>query len=87
MKVSYTELQKYFKNPLPDIEAVSDAFTFHSFEIDGIEGDVLDVKVLPNRASDCGTTEGIAYQLSAILDVPLAKERELSYDNQQVITK
>ena len=85
MKVSYLELQKYFKNPLPDIEAVADAFTFHSFEIDSIEGDVLDVKVLPNRASDCGTTEGVAYQLSAILGAPLVKERELSYDNQPIV--
>jgi phenylalanyl-tRNA synthetase beta subunit len=82
MKVSYTELQKYFKNPLPSIEAVADALTFHVFEIDGIEGDILDVKVLPNRAADCSTAEGLAYELSAILGVPLAKERELSYDGQ-----
>ncbi len=82
MKVSYSELQKYFKNPLPKIEAVADAFTFHSFEIDGIEGDILDVKILPNRAPDCGTIQGLAYQLSAILDAPLAKDRELSYDEQ-----
>ncbi len=82
MKVSYSELQKYFKNPLPKIEAVADAFTFHSFEIDGIDGDILDVKILPNRAPDCGTIQGLAYQLSAILDAPLAKERKLSYDDQ-----
>ncbi len=85
MKVSYIELQKYFKNPLPEIEAVADAFTFHSFEIDGIDGDILDVKVLPNRAPDCGTIEGIACQLSAILDAPLANERELSYDGQPIV--
>ena len=85
MKVSRTELQKYFKNPLPDIETIADAFTFHVFEIDGIEGDVLDVKVLPNRAPDCGTSEGLAHELSAILGVPLAKERELFYDGQPVV--
>ncbi len=85
MKVSYTELQKYFKNPLPNMEAVSDAFTFHSFEIDGIDGDILDVKVLPNRSPDCGTIYGLAHQLSAILDVPLVKERELFYDEQPVV--
>ncbi len=85
MRVSYIEIQKYFKNPLPEIEAVADAFTFHSFEIDGIYGDILDVKILPNRAPDCGTIEGIACQLSAILDTPLAKERELFYDDQPIV--
>lgn len=71
MKVSYESLQKYFEKPLPGIKEVSDAFTFHAFEIDGIEGDVLDVKVLPNRAADCSTEAGIAAELSAILDLPL----------------
>lgn len=76
MKVSHTKLQEYFAAPLPPLEAVADAFTFHTFEIDGIEGDVLDVKVLPNRASDCKTEAGLARQLSAILDLPLKPEYE-----------
>lgn len=74
MKVSYVSLEKYFEKPLPGLQEVADAFTFHSFEIDSIEGDVLDIKVLPNRAADCGTEEGVARQLSAILDVPLKPE-------------
>ncbi len=76
MKISYAKLQEFFEKPLPGLEAVSDAFTFHTFEIDGIEGDVLDVKVLPNRAGDCGTEAGVARQLSAILDQPLKPEFE-----------
>ncbi len=71
MKISRTQLQAYFAEPLPDIAALVDAFTFHSFEIDGVAGEVLDVKVLPNRAADCGTEEGVARELAAILDVPL----------------
>ncbi|MFA7302596.1 MAG: hypothetical protein WC030_02510 [Candidatus Paceibacterota bacterium] len=74
MKISYATLESYFEKPLPGLEAVGDAFTFHTFEIDGVEGDVMDVKVLPNRASDCGTEAGLARQLSAILDVPLKPE-------------
>jgi phenylalanyl-tRNA synthetase beta subunit len=76
MQISYATLQDYFAAPLPPLEAVADAFTFHTFEIDGVEGDVLDVKVLPNRASDCKTEVGLARQLSAILDLPLKPEYE-----------
>jgi phenylalanyl-tRNA synthetase beta chain len=71
MKISRATLQNYFASELPDIAGLNDAFTFHSFEIDSIEGDTLDVKVLPNRAADCKTEEGIARELSAILDLPL----------------
>jgi phenylalanyl-tRNA synthetase beta chain len=74
MKVSYSWLQKYFDSPLPGIEAVDDALTFHSFEIDSIEGEVLDVKVLPNRASDALSHRSIAKEISAILNIPLAKD-------------
>lgn len=76
MKISYAKLQEYFVEPLPGLEVVSDAFTFHTFEIDGIEGDALDVKVLPNRAGDCSTEAGLARQLGAILDWPLKTEFE-----------
>ncbi len=76
MKVSHAKLQEYFAAPLPPLEAVADAFTFHTWEIDGIEGEVLDIKVLPNRASDAKTELGIARQLSAILNQPLKSEYE-----------
>ncbi|MES2014245.1 MAG: phenylalanine--tRNA ligase subunit beta [Patescibacteria group bacterium] len=71
MKVSTTWLQRYFEKPLPSIAEIANAFTFHSFEIDGTEGDVLDVKVLPNRAADCLSHRGIAKDLAAILNIPL----------------
>ncbi|HUY05386.1 MAG TPA: phenylalanine--tRNA ligase subunit beta [Candidatus Paceibacterota bacterium] len=71
MKVSLTWLQKYFDTPLPGADAIADAFTFHAFEIEEMKGDLMDVKVLPNRAADCLSHRGIAKELSAILDVPL----------------
>ena len=74
MKVSLKWLQTYIDAPLPDPEVVADAFTFHAFEIDERDGDLLDVKVLPNRAADCLSHRGLAKELSAILDVPLAKD-------------
>jgi phenylalanyl-tRNA synthetase beta chain len=74
MIVSKKWLQKYFQNELPDTGAVSDAFTFHAFEIEGVdekEGDtIFDVKVLPNRAADSLSHRGVARELAAILNVP-----------------
>lgn len=74
MKVSRKWLQTYFDKELPSAEAISDAFTFHAFEIDSIEGDLLDVKVLPNRAADCLSHRGIAKELSAISDIPIKED-------------
>ncbi|HQU08031.1 MAG: hypothetical protein B7X04_03375 [Parcubacteria group bacterium 21-54-25] len=71
MKVTRAELQAYFDKSLPSISDIADAFTFHAFEVESVEGDTLDVKVLPNRTVDCSTIEGIACELAAILDLPL----------------
>lgn len=78
MKISYQWLQKYFDQPLPTVEELSRAITFHAFEIDGVEekdGDqVLDVKVLPDRAHDCLSHRGVAKEVSAILGRPLTSD-------------
>ncbi|MFZ1075620.1 MAG: phenylalanine--tRNA ligase subunit beta [Minisyncoccia bacterium] len=74
MKISLKWLQTYFDAPLPDAEKVADAYTFHAFEIDENDGDLLDVKVLPNRAADCLSHRGLARELAAILDVPMPKD-------------
>ncbi|MDP1706959.1 MAG: phenylalanine--tRNA ligase beta subunit-related protein, partial [bacterium] len=74
MKVSLKWLQEYFDAPLPDVGAVSDALTFHAFEIDNANGDLLDVKVLPNRAADCLCHRGIAKELSTILAIPIKSD-------------
>ena len=75
MRISRTTLQKYFERPLPSIGEIADAYTFHAFEIDSIEGDVLDVKVLPNRAADCNSETGLAREFSAILEIPTLAPR------------
>ncbi len=74
MKISRNDLQKYFAVPLPSTATIADAFTFHCFEIEEVEGDVLDIKVLTNRAADCSSEAGIAAELSAILDLPFKNE-------------
>ncbi|MBY0472726.1 phenylalanine--tRNA ligase subunit beta [Patescibacteria group bacterium] len=78
MKVSKLWLDKFFDAPLPKAEALSDALTFHAFEIDGVDtvgGDeVLDVKITANRGHDCLSHRGIAKELSAILKTPFAHD-------------
>ncbi len=78
MRISRAWLQKYFDAKLPDTPALADALTFHAFEIEGVEkiaGDeMLDVKVTPNRGHDCLCHRGIAKELSAILELPIASD-------------
>jgi phenylalanyl-tRNA synthetase beta chain len=94
MKVVHTWLKDYLGDALPTPEKVEELLTFHSFEIDGleeIEGEsVIDVSVLPNRASDCLCHRGIARELAALLDVslvhdPLAEKPELATTDKIVV--
>lgn len=85
MKVTRTELQSFFADELPSIEVLADAFTFHAFEIDDIEGDLLDIKVLPNRAADCSSADGVARELSAILNLPLKDAGMPDYAGQPTV--
>ena len=71
MKISREWLQRYFEETLPDSMALGDALTFHAFEIESVENDILDVKVTPNRGHDCLSHRGIAKELSAIVNVPM----------------
>jgi phenylalanyl-tRNA synthetase beta chain len=81
MKISREWLQTYFEAPLPEIEQLADALTFHAFEIESVENDILDVKITANRGHDCLSHRGIAKELSAILDIPL-KTDPLSGDSE-----
>ena len=74
MKTSRQWLQSFFDKELPDAQMLADALTFHAFEIESVKGDVLDVKVTPNRGHDCLSHRGIAKELSAILNIPLTHD-------------
>lgn len=71
MKISRNWLQTFFDTELPTAEQIADALTFHAFEIESVEGDILDVKITANRGHDCLSHLGIAKELSAILNMPL----------------
>lgn len=74
MLISRNWLQNFFDAPLPPTSELSDAITFHAFEIDGVEkkgnDEILDIKVTPNRGHDCLSHRGIAREVSAILNIP-----------------
>ncbi len=85
MKISRNWLQTFFDKPLPDAQALSEALTFHAFEIESIEKRgrptsnhqddfILDVKITPNRGHDCLSHRSIAKELSAILNVPMKED-------------
>lgn len=74
MKVSRAWLQTYFDAPLPPAEAIADALTFHAFEIEEAAGDLLDIKVLPDRAAYALSHRGIAAEISAVLALPLKRD-------------
>jgi phenylalanyl-tRNA synthetase beta chain len=74
MNVTRAWLQKYFDAELPSVAELADALTVHAFEIESAEGDLLDVKVLPDRACYALSVRGIASELSAILTLPLKED-------------
>lgn len=78
MKVIHEWLKEYVGDAMPDVATCEDLFTFHAFEVDGVEvvegKDVLDIKVLPDRASDCLSHRGIAHELAAIMGAPLTHD-------------
>jgi phenylalanyl-tRNA synthetase beta chain len=78
MNVSRAWLQKYFDQPLPDAAGIADALTFHSSEVEGMtekNGDTMfDVKVLPDRACYALSHRGIAHEVAASLNLPLAND-------------
>ncbi len=64
------------KTPPP--EEIERLLTFHAFEIEGVQAvgsDVaIDVKVLPNRGSDCLSHRGIARELATIIGSKLTHD-------------
>ncbi len=79
MKASYSWLQNHFDKKLPTPEVLADLFTFHSFEVEGIENvktsggedTIIDVKVLPDRAHYCLSHRGIAEEVLVLTGLPM----------------
>ncbi|MFT7644606.1 MAG: phenylalanyl-tRNA synthetase beta chain [Candidatus Paceibacteria bacterium] len=78
MKVIHSWLKEYVGESLPETKRVEELLTFHAFEVEGIEvvegEDVIELSVLPDRASDCLSHRGVAHELATILDVELKQD-------------
>ncbi len=70
MKFSKNWLQTYSKEQLPDTKTLEKLVTFNAFEIEEITqvhgDDILDIKVLPNRAHDALGHKGMAKDFCAL---------------------
>lgn len=84
MKISRNWLQTYLIKEIPEADKLAELFTFHAFEVEGVErmektndakeDTVLDVKVLPDRAHYALSHRGIAGEVSALTGMEI-KER------------
>ena len=72
MIFSYNWLQSYFREKLPTPEKLAEILTMHSFENEYIEKKgsdyILSIDVLPDRAGDCFSHNGIAREISVLLN-------------------
>ncbi len=66
MKFSY-QLLRQLVPAIKSVDQIVDALTMHAFEVDSIDGDTIDIKLLPNRYSDAGSHWGMAREIAAIL--------------------
>ncbi|MEX0910147.1 MAG: phenylalanine--tRNA ligase subunit beta [Candidatus Paceibacterota bacterium] len=76
MLISYNWLQTFFSGPLPHPTDIKQGLESNIFEVEDMStldnGDtVFEVDVLPNRASDCLSHQGIAREVAAIFSLPL----------------
>jgi phenylalanyl-tRNA synthetase beta chain len=78
MKVSYNWLQTHIEEPLPSVEDLKETIIFKAFEVEESQkvGDdtVFEIKVLPDRAGDCLSHQGIAREIAGLLNLTYKKE-------------
>ena len=73
MKISYIWL-KWYVPDAPDAEKLADVLTYHLCEVESLEkkpdGDtIFDLKILPNRAHDLLSHQGVAREVASLLDI------------------
>ena len=72
MLFSYNWLQSFFKESLPKPEKLAEILTMHSFEVESVvkQGNdfILNIAILPNRAQDCSSYQGLAREVGVLLN-------------------
>lgn len=70
MKISYNWL-KWYVDPLPNADELAEKIIFGAFEVEEQEkvGDdtIFDIKVLPDRAHDCLSHQGMAREIAGLI--------------------
>ena len=84
MKVVHDWLKEYTGPSLPSPRELEELLMFHVFEVEGVEEveghTVLDLKVLPDRASFCLSHRGIAREIASITRTSLVHDPLLSQE-------
>src|SRR3989344_2906302 len=76
MKISYNWLKWYIPNA-PEGNILADVITYHVAEVESVQHSVLnneedwifDIKILPNRAHDLLSHQGVARELASLLNI------------------
>lgn len=73
MRISYNWLKWYIPDA-PEADKLADLITYHLAEVETIEkkedGDsIFDIKILPNRAHDLLSHQGMAREIASLLDI------------------
>ncbi len=72
MLISYNWLKWYIPEA-PEAEKLADVITYHVAEVESVErvGDdtVFEIKILPNRAHDLLSHQGLAHELASLLNI------------------
>ncbi len=73
MNISYNWLKWYIPEA-PDADKLADVFNYHLCEVESLEkkpdGNIIfDIKILPNRAHDLLSHQGIAHELASLLNI------------------
>ncbi len=78
MKVSYKLIKELLEGKVPSPKKINEMLTMHSYEVEAvtkIKSDyILDIDVLPNRASDSLSHIGVAREISALTGTKLKKQ-------------
>ncbi len=78
VKFSYNWIAEYLGANAPTPEVVSDLLTAHAFEVEGMEkkdeDTIFELKILPDRGSDCLCHRGIAREIATLANVTLEND-------------
>jgi len=80
MKFSKKLLQSHIQETLPKDIDVQNHMNGKAFEVEEVDENSFEIKVLPNRAGDCLSHIGMAREMAAIMNLNLKKESENIFD-------